>query len=235
MLGSPSARRRPRTPLRDGRRSPPARRGPRLPRSRPRRARAPAGWRRRPARARATGPARGRVATPMRRPVNVPGPTPTAIRSTLLQAQAGLARAARRRAAAVGWRARDARPCAGSSRACSVAPSARRSADRGRGRGGVEAEHDHSAPAPDRRCGCSERRLHTSMRLRSPPAWASVTRRRASGSSPAPRLGPLHERDPPRAEIVLQQLRVLVVADSAGGRDPGATRSRPRRGSGGRC
>ena len=89
-------------------------------------------------------------------------------------------------------------PGAGSSRACSVLPSWRR---RPIAVAGVAV----SKPSTIIRAAT------TSIRRRSAPRWARVTRRRASPSSAVSGLRPLDERDPSRAEVLGQQFWVLAL------------------------
>ena len=183
---------RPRTPRRGARRAPPA---PRPARPRPRRHAAPRQRERlerrdrRPAgcpRARASARA---VAIPIRSPVNVPGPTPTAIRSTSSQpTPAALEHLDDQRQQARGVAA-GARPARGSSRALErdavrIADSATAVA---RG-GGVEGQDPHAISTQPRS---------------SPPACSSRTRaaiaRQARASVRLAARRPLDERDRVRA------------------------------------
>ena len=134
------------------RRSRPGRRGGRAP---PRRARAPRGWRRRPAgRSWACASARA-VAMPSRSPVKPPGPMPTQIRSTSSQPPpASASTCLEQRLQRLGV----ARRAVGIVAALELAVRGD-DGDRGRARRGVEAD-DHS----------------TSIRRPSPPACASRTR-----------------------------------------------------------
>ena len=108
------------------------------------------------------------VATPIRRPVNVPGPTPTRDAVEVGERQARLVEQPRRRAAAAAtaWPGRS--PGAGSWRSS----RSRRSATTVAGRGGVERE--------ERSC-----RAHSIVTRRaSPPACSSVDAHRARRASP---------------------------------------------------
>ena len=181
-----------------------------------RRARAPAGSRRRRARAASDCASPRAVATPTRRPGERAGAHADGDRaSTALQATPAsreqLARQLEqpRRVSRVRARRRVVARSA-------TMPVGQAQRDRGGGRGRVEAEHDHRGPpSPDRSIApvrsapalaqTSTRRAVARRR------WLSVTRRRAPASSACAVLGPLHERDPARAEIVGEQVRVLAL------------------------
>ena len=196
-----AARRRPRTPRRGARRS-------RRAAATARRLAGAAGRSRRRKRAQARdadelGAERLREAARGRDPDaqarEVPGPTPTAIRSSALQPMPARAEqlaghreqargVARVRARPAGRRARCERRCR---RPAQRRPRSRGSRCRSRARS--------LAPRPPRSVG--DRR----------PRCASVTRKRAPASSALGVRRPLDERDPARAEVVGEQVRVLLL------------------------
>ena len=150
------------------------------------------------------------MAIPIRRPVNVPGPTPTAIRSTPASSiPARSSSSAIERQQRVAWRGRA--PGGGSSRASSTLAGARIERDRRR------------AASPCRARGSLIARSRPSAR--SPPGVLE----RDAGGDPAERgelrlaLRPLDERDRVGREVVGEQLG-SSPASPRSGTDP---RARP--------
>ncbi len=162
------------------------------------------------------------VATPIRSPVNEPGPTPTAIRSTRSQPPARSTSALELRQQ-LRWRAGAARRSRRASR---------RSSTESR-RPGVDA------PPRRRRSRCRSRRRASSLATRgivandhlapSPPAWRSSTRRAIAVRRAARlgRRGPLDEGDRVGGQVVVEQARVLAAPGCRAGRGRGG-RPAPR-------
>ena len=145
------------------------------------------------------------VATPTRRPVKVPGPTPTAMRSIsrqLTPAATSSSRAiASRRVACPGCA-----PAAGSSRACVV----RRPPDAAQQRLPMWTCRGRARS----RRAVPRRRLGALVDVDPSPVAAAVTERHAHAR--ARELGvrvlrPLDERDPSRPEVVGEQIGILAL------------------------
>ena len=145
------------------------------------------------------------VATPIRRPVKPPGPSPTAIRSTSANVSPSLLERLLREHEQLPPRAPGRSPATGSWRRSTPAPGRASSSDRdgGRGRGGVEAEDDHRVDRP----------LDAD---RAPVAAAVLeadARRDALGIQAGRRadLRPLDERHAVGRELVGEHAGILVV------------------------
>ena len=164
------------------------------------------------------------VAMPIRSPVNVPGPTPTAIRSTIVPADPGAVQDARPTAASGAWRVPGRRPPADRrARHTTTSPSAAQGDGGGAG-GGVEGQDPHGDCSGVRsRSALTGASIRTTRR--SPPACSMTT---------SPRCAPSNAivATAPRATPQTRSIRAEVVGRA--GRDPRPRGRRCGRGRGGR-